>query len=88
MLLDDAPADGVGRTPWDAPHPIVLDTTAAPELRYEPAGDYAATVADEVDWLVSAARGGHEAGLLPPPDDEYFGPLLDYAAENRRLGRS
>ena len=61
MLLDDAPADGLGRTPWDAPHPIVLDTSAALELGYEPVGDYAATVADEVDWLVAAARGGREA---------------------------
>jgi nucleoside-diphosphate-sugar epimerase len=86
VLLDDAPADGLGRHPWDAPHPIVLDTTAALELGYEPAGDYAATVVDEVEWLVAAARGGPESALLPPADDGYFGPLLDYAAEDRRLG--
>jgi nucleoside-diphosphate-sugar epimerase len=79
VLLDDAPADGVGRTPWDAPHPIVLDTTAALELGYEPAGDYAATIADEVNWLVSGVEP------RPGPDDEYFGPLLDYAAEDRLL---
>ena len=86
VLLDDAPADGLGRTPWDAPHPIVLDTTAAAELGYVPAGDYAATVAEMVDWLVTAAQGGEGSDLLPTPDDEYFGPLLDYAAEDRRLG--
>ncbi len=86
VLLDDAPADGLGRTPWDAPHPIVLDTTAALELGYVPAGDYAATVADMVDWLVTAARGGEGSDLLPAPGDEYFGPLLDYTAEDRRLG--
>ena len=85
VLLDDAPADGVGRTPWDAPHPIVLDTTAALELGYVPAGDYAATVAEMVDWLVAAAQGGEGSDLLPTPDDEYFMPLLDYAAEDRRL---
>jgi nucleoside-diphosphate-sugar epimerase len=85
VLLDDAPADGLGRTPWDAPHPIVLDTTAALELGYVPAGDYAATVADMVDWLVTAARGGECSDLLPAPGDEYFGPLLDYTAEDRRL---
>jgi len=85
VLLDDAPADGPGRTPWDAPHPIVLDTTAALELGYVPAGDYAATVAEMLDWLVTAAQGGEGSDLLPAPDDEYFGPLLDYAAEDRRL---
>ena len=86
MLLDDAPADGLGRTPWDAPHPIVLDTTAALGLGYVPAGDYAATVAEMVDWLVTAAEGGEGADLVPAPDDEYFAPLLDYRAEDRLLG--
>jgi nucleoside-diphosphate-sugar epimerase len=83
VLLDEPPASGVGRTPWDAPHPIVLDTSAALELGYRPAGDYAATVAETVDWLVTAAQGGEGSDLLPAPDDEYFAPLLDYAAENR-----
>ena len=86
VLLDDVPADGLGRTPWDARHPIVLDMTAALELGYVPAGDYAATVADMVDWLVRAARGGEGSEPPPLPDDEYFGPLLDYAAEDHRLG--
>jgi nucleoside-diphosphate-sugar epimerase len=85
VLLDDAPVDGVGRTPWDAPHPIILDTTAALELGYEPAGDYAVTVAATVDWLVAAAWGGEDSDLLPAPDDEYFAPLLDYESEDRRL---
>jgi nucleoside-diphosphate-sugar epimerase len=79
ILLDNAPADGVGRTPWDAPHPIVLDTSAALELGYEPVGDYAATVADEVEWLVSGVE------TRPGPDDEYFAPFLDYGPEDRRL---
>jgi nucleoside-diphosphate-sugar epimerase len=79
VLLDDAPADGVGRTPWDTPHPIVLDTSAALELGYEPVGDYAATVADEVEWLVSGIE------TRPGPDDEYFAPFLDYRPEDRRL---
>jgi nucleoside-diphosphate-sugar epimerase len=86
VLLDDAPADGVGRTPWDAPHPIVLDTSAALELGYEPAGDYATTVAETVDWLVRASEGGDDAQLVPAADDEYFARFLDYTAEDRRLG--
>jgi len=80
VLLDDAPPDGLGRTPWDAPHPIVLDTSAAVEFGYEPAGDYAATVSDEIDWLVSGAEP------RPATDDEYFARFLDYTAEDRRLG--
>jgi nucleoside-diphosphate-sugar epimerase len=82
VLLGDEADQALGRHPWDSPYPIVLDMSAAVELGYTPAGDYAKTVADEVDWLVSAARGD---AILPALDDEYFGPLLDYAAEDRYL---
>ena len=71
MLVDD---DSLGSHPWDSVPPVVLDTTAALELGYTPVGDYAATVADELDWLV-------ESGA----DDEYFAPFLDYDAEDRYL---
>jgi nucleoside-diphosphate-sugar epimerase len=82
VLLDDGADPTLGRHPWDAPHPIVLDMTAAVELGYTPAGDYAATVAEEVEWLVSAACGGEGAENLPGPEDAFFGPMLDYAAED------
>jgi nucleoside-diphosphate-sugar epimerase len=85
VLLDDGAPETLGRHPWDAPHPIVLDMTAAMELGYTPVGDYATTVADEVEWLVSAARGGEGAGNLPGLEDAFFGPMLDYAAEDRYL---
>jgi nucleoside-diphosphate-sugar epimerase len=79
-VLLDTRADGdLGRHPWDAPNPIVLDMTAAAELGYTPVGDYATTVADEVDWLVSAA------GARPAADDPFFEPFFDYAAEDRYL---
>ena len=58
---------------------------AAAQLGYQPAGDYAATVAATVDWLVAGARGGPEAGLLPTPADEYFARFLDSPAEDRYL---
>jgi nucleoside-diphosphate-sugar epimerase len=32
ILLNDTAPTGLGRTPWDSPHPIVLDTTAATAL--------------------------------------------------------
>ena len=84
LLDDEAPGgsgpDALGRAPPDrAGH----DRRA--ELGYTPAGDYATTVAETVEWLVDAARGGDGARHLPPDDDEFFAPLFDYAAEDRWL---
>jgi nucleoside-diphosphate-sugar epimerase len=84
LLGEDAPA-GLGRHPWDTRPPIVLDMTAATQLGYQPAGDYATTVAATVDWLVAAAHGGPDADLVPVPGDEYFARFLDYPAEDRYL---
>ena len=78
VLLDEA-AGGLGAHPWDAENPIVLDTSAAAQLGYVPVGDYATTVAEEIDWLV--ATGGE--GRL---DEDFFAQLFDYAAEDRYLG--
>ena len=85
VLLDDGADQTLGRHPWDAPHPLVLDMTAAIDLGYTPVGDYATTVSDEVEWLVSAARGGDGAEILNGLDDAFFGPMLDYTAEDRYL---
>ena len=85
VLLVDGADETLGRHPWDAPHPIVLDTAAARDLGYAPVGDYAATVVDEVEWLVAAARGGDGAEISRLLDDGYFEPMLDYAAEDRYL---
>jgi nucleoside-diphosphate-sugar epimerase len=85
VLLEDGADEALGRHPWDARHPIVLDMTAAAALGYVPVGDYATTVVEEVDWLISAARGGEGATFLPRPGDEFFGPLLDYTAEDLYL---
>jgi hypothetical protein len=68
--------DSIGDHPWDREHPVVLDMSAAAELGYVAAGDYATTVAAEIDWLVS------ERPLL---DDEFFERFFDYAAEDRYL---
>ena len=85
VLLDDGADETLGRHPWDAPHPIVLDMTAAAELGYTPVGDYATTVAEEVEWLVRVAEGGAVAEIVPGFDEAYFTPMLDYAAEDRYL---
>ena len=49
VLVDGA---SPGAHPWDKRPPFVLDMSAAAALGYEPVGDYATTVAEEIDWLV------------------------------------
>ena len=85
VLLDETAAEALGRTPWDSPHPVVLDMSAAEDLGYRPAGDYATTVAAEIDWLADAARTGDPAGILPAADHPFFGWFFDYAAEDAFL---
>jgi nucleoside-diphosphate-sugar epimerase len=85
ILLDDTAPDTMGRTPWDAPYPLMLDMSAAEDIGYRPAGDYAATVAAEIDWLVDAYETGDPAGILPQVDDPFFSQFFDYAAEDAFL---
>ncbi|MFJ3894008.1 NAD-dependent epimerase/dehydratase family protein [Streptomyces sp. NPDC090083] len=82
VLLDDTAPAGLGRTPWDSPHPIVLDTSAATALGHRPAGTYATTIAPALDRLVDAARRGRR-----PADADSFTEYLDYAAEDAFLAR-
>ena len=85
VLLDDSAPPDLGDTPWNSPHPIVLDTTASLELGYKPVGDYAATVAEEVDWLFDAFRAGDPDRVLPAEDESFFARFFDYAAEDAYL---
>jgi nucleoside-diphosphate-sugar epimerase len=88
VLLDDDVISVLGKTPWDAIPPIVLDMSAALALGYEPVGSYAETVRAEVEWLATADPAG-----LPADDDGFFAQYFDYASEDlfldaRRLKRS
>lgn len=85
VLLDGAAPEGLGRTPWDSPHPVVLDMSAALRLGYKPVGDFAATVADTVDWLYDLHRAGDPRRALPSSQDPYFAGFFDYAAEDAYL---
>ena len=85
MLLDENAPAGLGRTPWDAPHPVVLDMTAATDLGYEPVGDFATTVARSIDELAEAYRSDDPRSILPSADDGYFHGFFDYAAEDAYL---
>jgi nucleoside-diphosphate-sugar epimerase len=83
VLLDGDAPPALGRHPWHRLPPCVLDTAAADSLGYRPVGDYASTVAEEIDWLVRDHRRGEGGARLPPGVDD--GPFLgrfDYAAED------
>jgi hypothetical protein len=86
VRLDDHVDAPLGWHPWDRRPPIVLDMTAAEALGYLPAGDYAATVGEEIDWLVAGSRQQDDGvGLAPGLDAEFFDGRFDYAAEDRYL---
>ena len=55
--------------------------TAAQELGYVPVGDYAATVAAEIDWLVRRRR----CRASPAARRPVLRRILDYAAEDAYL---
>ncbi len=85
VLLDDGVGEGLGDHPWNVPMPIVLDMRGATALGYRPVGTYAATVRDEVDWLVEmAARRGLD-GVIAPDERPYFERFFDYAREDAYL---
>jgi nucleoside-diphosphate-sugar epimerase len=84
VLLDDGVpgvAPGLGRHPWDARPPIVLDTSASLRLGYTPAGTYAETVVEEINWLM----GAKSEGRFRPLDESFFAPFFDYTAEDAYL---
>ncbi len=85
VLLDDTAPATLGRHPWESVHPVILDTTAALALGYQPVGDYATTVAAELDWLAGRAQGQAGAKTLPGLTDAYFDALFDYQAEDTYL---
>ncbi|UJW36866.1 hypothetical protein L3Q67_33700 [Saccharothrix sp. AJ9571] len=73
MLLDDGAPPGLGRHPWHRVPPIVLNLSAAQALGYQPAGNYATTVQEELRWLMSS----------PPRTSDPAD--FDYAAEDAYL---
>jgi len=81
ILLDDDDASGLGRHPWDARPPIILDTRASLQLGYVPVGTYAETVGGAVGHLVNA----HRTGAVPANFGTLFSTYLDYAAEDAYL---
>ncbi len=86
ILLDENATPGLGRHPWDARPPIVLDTTAAAELGYQAVGDYATTIADTIDHLAGAAVAGPDGTWhLPGTDQDSPTDSFDYPLEDSYL---
>jgi hypothetical protein len=81
ILLDDHDASDLGRHPWDARPPIILDTRASLQLGYVPVGTYAETVSEAVGCLLNA----HRTGAVPTTFDSLFSAYSDYAAEDAYL---
>ena len=79
VLLDE-PAGPVGRHPWQAPHPVVLDTSAAVSLGYVAAG------ATRQRWPPRLAGScGLRPGARAPPTPR--GPRYSPASTGTTSGR-
>jgi nucleoside-diphosphate-sugar epimerase len=87
VLLDEDLPVPLGWHPWDRRPPVVLDTSAALGLGYQPVGDFASTIADELDWLTGVADTAGPARLPAALDDGRFDQAFDYAAEDEFLVR-
>jgi nucleoside-diphosphate-sugar epimerase len=87
LLLDDDAPPELGQHPWHRIPPVVLDMSAAYALGYRPVGDYATTVAEEVRWLVRAAKTSGQASPPAEVDNEQFVGHFNYTAEDSYLSR-
>jgi nucleoside-diphosphate-sugar epimerase len=76
--LDGPPQNGVGRSPWSVPMPLVADMSAAAALGYRPVGAYAETVA-------AAIRSAEARAAAGQPFQDYLNGMFDYAAEDAAL---
>jgi len=84
VLLDDDAPPRLGRHPWHRDPPIVLDTGAAMALGYRPVGDYAATVTDEIGWLLDQVAR-YPTWTPPGVGPETTATWFDYDAEDSWL---
>ncbi|HEY7046690.1 MAG TPA: NAD(P)-dependent oxidoreductase [Jatrophihabitantaceae bacterium] len=85
VQLDDDESDGtVGDTPWTDRYPIVLDTSRATGLGYQPAGSYADTVRTLIPEFLAEVDGRDWRDVYPALAG-YAQDLFDYEAEDRFL---
>ncbi|MFF1509681.1 NAD-dependent epimerase/dehydratase family protein [Streptomyces sp. NPDC058326] len=85
VLIEGPPESTVGLTPWDSPHPVVYDMTAAErELGYRPVVSYAESLPETVAWL-AGHLSGREWREAFPNLAKYGVDFFDYAAEDAWL---
>jgi len=86
VLFEGPPGkDLVGQTPWTAPHPLVVDMTAAErELGYRPVVTYEESLPATVAYLTEALAGREWREAFPGLA-KYGVDLFDYAAEDAWL---
>lgn len=70
----------VGWTPWSVPAPFTLSTKAAQNIGYAAATDYARSIANTCQWLLSSANKDWRERF--PILAQYTIPLFDYDAED------
>lgn len=80
VLMDGAPKDRVGATPWSGPRPLIADMARAESLGYRPV----ATYAQATPAACHSAEALAAAGVAFVP---YLQAMFDYAAEDAFLGR-
>jgi len=85
VALGDDVDPALGWHPWDRRYPVVLDTTAAVQLGYQPVGNYQTTVGSAIDWLVRVTEQNGPARLPERYDEGYFAHRFEYDAEDRYL---
>ena len=84
MFPDENASQQLGRHPWHRIPPIVLDTSAAEALGYQPVGDYATTVTDQIRWMIDEVA--RQPTWTPPGiGTETTTTWFDYAAEDAWL---
>ncbi|MFF3262061.1 NAD-dependent epimerase/dehydratase family protein [Streptomyces sp. NPDC002932] len=88
LIAGAAPPEGVGLSPWAAPHPIVYDLSAAErELGYRPVTGYAESLPETVEWITAQLAGRDWTDAYPAMARSYGTGLFDYAAEDAWLER-
>ncbi|MFE4539238.1 NAD-dependent epimerase/dehydratase family protein [Streptomyces scopuliridis] len=89
VLIEGAPEDGVGDTPWTLEHPVVYGMAAAErDLGYRPVTGYAESLPGTVAWLTEKLRGRDWTEAFPKMVRNYGrDTLFDYAAEDAWLAR-